>query len=1052
MKNINRLADNNTEQTDSSQQFYDERLVTHSRDEWPSRIDRAALDVLFDVAIGSSDSQDDLGGTIGRVNFDRATGKHYVKGLNELADEQSDLPRLVKRYTDENSATSIGALAFRLNELRFELEQHLSSDDEIRNLNRAVEVLIDKIATASLSNNAMRQGLQRPESVTDAMIQLFSDPAIAEYAGALTEAMNTIAQTESFLERLEAPHMTTPLWTHQQDALKTWIQNGCQGYVDMATATGKTVLGLAAVALLYGQLHPDDETAIFSDHADAVFEKAEYSQFLPIDTNRGNGRVLVVAGQELILEQWQSELDEHLNIPRERTRTDENTMRFPSWGSIEFRTATDLLRMETLDSYDLVVLDEAHQYKRGSQSGGWRSVLEELADTSEAVLAMSGSIDTSWQGDSTVKRTLEEHFHACKQYSVDEARSDGVVADFEWDIYYAHAAQSDSQAGVVESTASIRNVYDVEQHKIRAGDLDGDIPSNVPSPFETLTDLRSFSQSKEGVNARETSSAFDKLATDAFTRRPKRWQLFPPVDTLVQLIDRHAPVQQCVVLVQSYEQARQVGDALADRYGEELVLVPETGASDQFADISEFGERDSGVIVGPANVLGMGIDLPNAEVAINLSKGGVNSSLIQRIGRVLRNPDGDKEAMFYHIVTLPSDPEGLLLGEDGRRLLRRASEFRALGARLRQLPGYDVAGDETATTLGSLEQRGADAVTQDDRPIEEIVEDDVAQEFFRTLRQAIVSNTDSEGKSVLTTFNGSSIDRQARPVAEAVKSHQPKGNRESTSATNSSSKEGDTDDSKKLATLVDEYTGAPAGMGKSLRRNVNNGEIPKIIENGLGGIQPADHDRILSQLDELLPEFDVEVTDRSEQTDTESDGDQATVTEPTEDGNKAKQRSQTTSMNDSSVPNQDATAVELSPPVATLLELVVSVDNRSETSRTELVHNALESFLSATVGAELHPEQFDIKEDINVAIEADPVLDGILELVVQTDTALDTKTDAVTTAIAEQVGITEANTTVVIEDFERYQVIVNTLVGNDDCPCETTDEVVQAALEAYMDV
>lgn len=773
MRKIDKLADEKTKYVDTADQFYDERLVKHSQDEWPSRIDRAALDILLDVAIGSEDATDDLGGTIGKMDFGNATGEYYAKGLKKLADEQSDLPTLVTQYERKNDPSSIGDLVFRLNELRYELERHLSSEEEIRNLNRAVEALIDKVATASLSEEVRRTSLQRPESVTDAMIQLFSDPGIAAYAAALTETMNDISQSESFLERLDAPYMTTPLWEHQQEALQEWVEHECKGYVDMATATGKTVLGLSAVALLYGQLHPDDTAEIFPEIDDqGALERADYTHRLPSIADSEHARVLVVAGQELILEQWQSELDEHLNIPRERTQADGRKMSF-TWGSIEFRTAPDLLQMETLAGYDLVILDEAHQYSRGGQSGGWRTVFEELAQKSGSILAMSGSIDTSWQGDSAVKRSLETHLHECKRFSVDEARATGVVADFEWEIFYAHADQSSSQDGLVDSTKSIKHVYDRENHKIRIDQLEGSVPSTVPDTFETLTDLRSFSQSKEGASAREASPAFDKLATDAFTRRPKRWHLFPPIETIVELIDYHAPEQQCVVLVQSYEQATLIGEQLEERYGEDLVLVPNKGASEQFAGIDQFRQKDRGVIIGPAGVLGVGVDLPNAEVAINLSKGGVNASLIQRIGRVLRNPTGEKKALFYQLVTLPSDSRGLLPGEDGRRLLRRASEFRALGARLRQLPGFDTADTETAATLQMLERYGADAVTKDHRPIEEIVEDEVAQAFLRELRDSITeqASDDDSADPVLPTFNGGAVDRQARPIAEAVKKH-----------------------------------------------------------------------------------------------------------------------------------------------------------------------------------------------------------------------------------------------------------------------------------------
>jgi len=144
------------------------------------------------------------------------------------------------------------------------------------------------------------------------------------------------------------------------------------------------------------------------------------------------------------------------------------------------------------------------------------------------------------------------------------------------------------------------------------------------------------------------------------------------------------------------------------------------------------------------------------------------------MGRVLRDPDGTKESVFYQLLTVPSEREALLPGEDGRRLLRRASEFRAVGARLRQLPGYEAADPDTKKTVSLLERRGADAVTRDNREIAEIVADDVAQDFLEQIRDEIsVHEYDGETRrsSVLTDYRGAAIDRHARPEVEAVKKH-----------------------------------------------------------------------------------------------------------------------------------------------------------------------------------------------------------------------------------------------------------------------------------------
>ena len=756
MKNIDDIVDERTSYVDVSEEFRTERLNNRPKDEWPSRIDKAALDLLYGVAIGSG-NRGDFGGTIGSDEFGRATGKHYARGVTHISTADSDLPQSISKYKREYGAEAFGELVYRLNELRYELEKNIQTESEIQNLNRAVEALTDKIATSSISEDTSRQSLQRPESVTDAIIQLFSDPSITEYANALTESMSEVSSSESFLERLDAPYMTTPLWEHQQDALQSWINNDCRGYVNMATATGKTVLGLASIALLYGKLHP-------RDHADLSLSQS--GEFKASQKPRERAKVLVVAGRNLILNQWQSELDEHLNIPPERTETDSNTMEF-TWGSVEFRTAQELLSFDVFEEYDLTILDEAHRYKSGSESG-WRSVLEQLVAGSDAIIAMSGSIDTDWQGHSEVRRALDEYLTECMRFSVDAARDAGVIADFEWRIYYTHAKKSTSQNKLKKSTKPIKKAYDGENHKIVVDD------AIDRTHFETLTDLRSFGQSKEGMAARDKSDKFDNLATNAFARRPKRWQLSPPRETIIELIHQHAPDQQCVVLVQSYEQAERIGADLIQEYGEDLVLIPKSSSEEQFETISSFANKSRGVIIGPNRVLGTGVDLPNAEVAINLGKGGLNSELIQQMGRVLRDPDGTKESVFYQLLTVPSEREALLPGEDGRRLLRRASEFRAVGARLRQLPGYEAADPDTKKTVSLLERRGADAVTRDNREIAEIVADDVAQDFLEQIRGEISvheDNDETRRSSVLTDYRGAAIDRHARPEIEAVKKH-----------------------------------------------------------------------------------------------------------------------------------------------------------------------------------------------------------------------------------------------------------------------------------------
>ncbi|QKG93517.1 DEAD/DEAH box helicase family protein [Halorubrum salinarum] len=752
-------VDDRTSYTDLDEQFYDARLAKDSltQGDWPSQIDRAAIDVTYGVALGTTDSAFDQGATIGRMDFGTACGPHYVDGLRALAGTQSDLPQLIS----EHDASDIGDLAFRLNELRVELTKLGLDDSEIGDLNRATEALIEKLITQHGDETLSRQPLQQPEAVADLLYQLFSDPAVTNYAEILIDSItadtgNSIGG-DSLLTHLDRPQMVTPLWDHQRRAITNWVANGTTGYVNMATATGKTVLGLAAIAHLFGDLHPTDTADI------------------PAATRSPTGRatVLIVAGQDLLLEQWQSEFDEHLNIPRSRTETDSDGDRRIelAWGDIEFRTAQELLAADPGLHYDLVILDEAHRYSSGRRdSRGWRDLFDDLTTNADSVLAMSGSIDDEWLGDSGVKDALEANLAQCIEFGITEAREQNVIADFRWDVCYAASNSGDTLSGVADSTTTLTPAYDTDTHKFTPQELTGDVPATVPDTFETLRDLRSFAQSKDGKDARDQSESFDTFATAAFSRRPKRWQLNPPHNTIRQLLTEHVPDRKAVVLVQSYAQADAVSEHLADWFDADTVYTPAKDEAAPYDTIAAFKQADAGVLVGPGDVLGVGVDLPDAGIAVNLAKGGVNASLIQRIGRILRNPTGDKHAHFYHVVTIPGEADARLPGEDGRRLLRRAAEFRALGSRFREHPGFVAVTDTTSHILCELETAGARATIADNRDTSDMVDDDVARTLLDELIDEIsLTLDDTRDQPVLTTYwQPESLTPGAMPVHDSV--------------------------------------------------------------------------------------------------------------------------------------------------------------------------------------------------------------------------------------------------------------------------------------------
>lgn len=717
----------------SSEQFHEERLDRQSvtKAQWPAQIDRAAFDVIYGIAIGQTSSTTDIGGTIDRYAFPEATGEFYVDGLRTLAGEQSNVGRTLSRY----DAQAVGSLGFHLNEFRHELRE---IGDETMDIDRAVEALVEKAAVEALDRSVRVDGndgaglrqLRGSHSASDLLLKLFSDPRVEAYSDSLIDIVTDMEPAEgSLLSWLDEPIMTTPLWQHQQEALENWIEHGQFGYVDMATATGKTVLGLAAIATRYGRLHPVD------------------TQVVPDDlSGETNPHILVVAGTDVLLTQWREEVDTHLDIPPTRTapteREDGNDIEL-GWGTIEFRTAQSLVKTETFGEYDLVILDEAHRYSRGRDGRGWGAVIDDVVSHSDAVLALSGSVDGGWQGDPGAKDALEDVFECCYRFSLPQARARGVIADFSWDVHYARATEEDANK-LAEQTKVTTDAYDSLTGEIDTDVLD--VPDDaMDSTYESYAALRSFAQSNSGSQLRERSESFDQFASALFTRLPVRWNRSPVDDTIVDLVSRHAPEQKIVVLVQNYDDATRLGERLRAGVGfdEAETIVLGGSNEDRSSKIQSFKALDSGVIIGPSDLLGVGVNMPDAEVAVNIARGNVNASLVQRIGRILRNPKGDKEAQFYHIVPQSTLPAAIDKYEDGQQLLRQAAAFSALGETFKERPTFSVATESVGNTIATLERASVAAFDRrSDDYIRDIAETDATATALRELYDAVRTRTE----------------------------------------------------------------------------------------------------------------------------------------------------------------------------------------------------------------------------------------------------------------------------------------------------------------------
>lgn len=669
VRDIDDLADDRTRGVQSpGEEYHDTFLLKRPKTEWPPYIDDTAKDLSSGIQISNLN--------LSRENFGREVGSYYQRGLKKAAGRYADLPKVLEQSVPDQK---LGLLAYQLNELSHEIT---TTDLQVDDVQYATEAVIEKLLTRYVGSDLNFSFELTGASVADIATQLFKNETVASNVDILLEQFEESA-SQGLLSLLDEPQMMTPLWQHQREALLQWVEHGNRGYVDMATATGKTVLGLGALALHYGELHPDDQ-----DIAHATDQRAA----------EGSDDILIVAHSDLILEQWRREFDRHLNIPEDRT-TGSDDIKL-KWGTVHFRTPQALVNDDRI-SYDLVLLDEAHHYATASE---WSSLLDEFDGP---VLAMSGSVDDAGSNSERIEKRLSNSIGPrCMRYTITDARQDGVIPSFDWEVHYApYDVVGDDLRKIATRSEQAFTEF---RRKLDSGE----ITVETDRRLRTYEDVRRFSHTTEGNTLKQQSEEFRDLVTRLFSRRTKRWNLSPVLDAVVDLVIEHSTTEKVVVLADSNAQVEELESRLQDVVADSTPIYRVSRSqsqTEQRETIDAFDEPESaGILLGTGDLLGEGVDMQHASVAINMATGGVNPELVQRIGRVLRNPvDTPKHGMFYNVVGVPPSVDAAVPREDGKRIIEQAAGFCSLGRRFEKLPGFSTGNTTDLDTLGHMLYEGA---------------------------------------------------------------------------------------------------------------------------------------------------------------------------------------------------------------------------------------------------------------------------------------------------------------------------------------------------------
>ncbi len=490
-------------------------------------------------------------------------------------------------------------------------------------------------------------------------------------------------ETDQVRSELKEPVLMVNLWENQSKGLEKWLENDREGILEMATATGKTVAGIGAVAHICGE-RPD-----IANHERRTKE----------------ANILVIAHSNAILSQWKRELSEKLGLSQSAFRGDAqpDDLTF-STASVEFKTAHSLLPRHDPDlksKYDLLIVDEVHHYS--NKEGFGKAITR---PNYEDILGLSATIG---KDETDPKRSRIQDIIApiVYTYDLEDAIRDGVIPDFDWKVHPT-ALDPSEQEEWRKSTNSITNKFS----KIQKSSKTEEILENLSVPFNRFNDLGDFVQALKAISYSDydTPDSWEDLQRAIYSRTNIRHQSQPKIQSAIDLAKQYLTEKDTVKLVMfsmRINTADQINEALEPYTDHAYAVHSNVAKSNKKKDeiinrrINKFSNADHGVLVAP-QLLDEGIDVPDAEVGINVAGTKTKLQLVQRMGRVLRKY-GDQRPTFHHFVAVPD--QNYVHGLDSKAYVQEINWVRELGELIRKQPKIEPA-DVDEDVLARAEERG----------------------------------------------------------------------------------------------------------------------------------------------------------------------------------------------------------------------------------------------------------------------------------------------------------------------------------------------------------
>ncbi len=440
---------------------------------------------------------------------------------------------------------------------------------------------------------------------------------------ALKKVQDTITKLkrDKLKEVLGKPELLVTPWKHQNEAVEAWFKSGRRGIIEMATATGKTLVGLKAALDLWKR----NEN-----------EKLE---------------VLVLTHSIAILNQWRREAIDKLGFIDDPLLDYKIPLCYKGF-RISFNTLQTVYKAPQNYYADLLIVDEVHH----AAAIQFRKALELPCKWKMGLSATIEGKERPYYLEKNLGRIVYT-------LSLSDAIERGIIPEFEWNIYVTYLSVEEEYE-FKEISKKIRDLFD----KISQDEKNIESISNGKiKRLETLSDFVRLIE-KARYEGKEIPDEWKILRALIFQRRRILYTSSPKIDRALEIASREATEKKCVIFTMDIESCEKIAEALKPFNA----LFVHSGISDKERDnrLRSFRESPRGVLVAP-KMLDEGIDVPDAEVGINVASSKTKLQLIQRIGRILRKKSG-KKPVFHHFVAIPSEKE-FILQEDGLNYLEELS-------------------------------------------------------------------------------------------------------------------------------------------------------------------------------------------------------------------------------------------------------------------------------------------------------------------------------------------------------------------------------------------